>query len=48
VSGKGFAVYGDACHFAWHVEGTRHDIQTEPLRADVNVQGDGPYRYILQ
>ena len=46
VSGQGFAVYGGACHFAWHVEGTRNNIQTEPLRADVRVHGDGPYRYI--
>jgi hypothetical protein len=48
VSGQGFAVYGGACQFAWHVEGTRNDIQAEPLRADVRVQGDGPYRYILK
>jgi hypothetical protein len=46
VTGQGFTVYGDACQFAWHVFGTRNDIQTEPLRTDVVVQGDGPYRYI--
>ncbi len=46
ITGQGFPVYGDACQFAWHVFGTRADIQTEPLRAGVVVQGDGPYRYI--
>jgi hypothetical protein len=46
VSGQGFAVYGDACQFAWHVYGTRGDIQTEPLRDDVVVRGDGPYLYM--
>jgi hypothetical protein len=46
MTGQGFTVYGDACQFAWHVFGTRADIHTEPLRDDVVVQGDGPYRYI--
>ena len=46
ITGQGFTVYGDACQFAWHVFGTRHDLQTEPLRTDVVVRGDGPYRYI--
>jgi hypothetical protein len=46
VTGQGFTVFGDPCQFAWHVFGTRNEIQSEPLRADVVVQGDGPYRYI--
>jgi len=41
-----FAVYGDPCTFAWHVFGTRQVIDTEPNRDDVEVFGDGPYRYI--
>lgn len=48
MSGQGFTVYGGACHFAWHVEGARNNIQTEPLRPDVCVNGDGPYRYIAK
>jgi hypothetical protein len=41
-----FVVYGDPCTFAWHVFGTRQVIDTEPKREDVDVFGDGPYRYI--
>jgi hypothetical protein len=41
-----FTVHGDPCAFAWHVHGTRQYIDTEPLKAEVNVVGDGPYRYI--
>ena len=41
-----FTVHGDPCAFAWHVYGTRQYIDTEPLKAAVNVLGDGPYRYI--
>jgi hypothetical protein len=41
-----FTVYGDPCAFAWHVHGTRQHIDTEPLKAEVKVVGDGPYRYI--
>ena len=45
VDGR-FAVYGDPCAFAWHVHGLRQHLETEPLRAQVEVRGDGPYRYI--
>ena len=33
---------------AWHVRATRRNatFNAEPLRADVNVHGDGPYRYL--
>lgn len=41
-----FTVHGDPCAFAWHVHGTRQHIDTEPLKAEVKVAGDGPYRYI--
>jgi hypothetical protein len=41
-----FTVHGDPCAFAWHVHGTRQYIDTEPLKAEVSVAGDGPYRYI--
>lgn len=41
-----FTVYGDPCAFAWHVYGTRKHIETEPLKSEVKVAGEGPYRYI--
>ncbi len=46
VIGGRFAVYGDPCLFAWHVYGLRQKVNPEPLKAEVNVVGDGPYRYI--
>jgi hypothetical protein len=46
VTVQGFPVYGDPCEFAWHVYGTRSRIDTEPLRSEVVVKGDGPYRYL--
>jgi hypothetical protein len=47
VVGGGFAVYGDPCIFAWHVYGLRQRLNPEPLKADVQVRGDGPYKYIV-
>jgi hypothetical protein len=41
-----FTVRGDPCAFAWHVHGTRQYIDTAPLKTEVHVVGDGPYRYI--
>jgi hypothetical protein len=46
VEAEGFAVYGDPCTFAWQVSGTRRQLEVEPLRAEVVVKGDGPYRYL--
>ena len=46
VAAGGFTVYGDPCEFAWNVFATRQPLQTEPLREDVEVHGEGPYRYI--
>jgi hypothetical protein len=47
VTDNGFVVRSDIpCAFAWHVYGTRQQIQTEPKRDEVNVQGQGPYKYI--
>jgi hypothetical protein len=41
-----FAVYGDPCLFAWHVYGLRQKVHPEPFKADVEIKGDGPYKYI--
>lgn len=47
VTDNAFKVRSDIpCAFAWHVYGTRQPIQTEPRRDQVNVQGQGPYKYI--
>ena len=47
VSDNQFTVYGPSGgNFYWHVTGQRLAIDVEPLRSDVTVIGDGPYRYI--
>ena len=33
--------------FSWYVMGERGSIDVEPLKKDVTVVGDGPYKYIL-
>ena len=41
-----FTVYGEPGKFYWHVYGKRCDIEVEPLRSEVTVKGDGPYKWI--
>ena len=41
-----FEVYGEPCSFHWLVYGKRYDIDVEPYKTGVNVQGQGPYRWI--
>ena len=41
-----FTVYGEPGEFFWHVYGKRGDIEVEPLKTAVNVQGEGPYKWI--
>jgi hypothetical protein len=41
-----FTVYGENCKFYWNVYGKRLDINTEPLKSEVDVKGNGPYLYI--
>ena len=41
-----FKVFGKPGEFFWHVYGTRHYINVEPLKADVNIKGSGPYKWI--
>ena len=41
-----FTVYGPKGRFYWIVYGKRSDIEVEPMKKDVSVKGDGPYRYL--
>ena len=41
-----FEVHGPPGTFFWHVNASRRPIQTEPLKSEVTVRGDGPYKYI--
>jgi len=41
-----FEVHGPPGAFFWHVNASRRPIQTEPLKSEVTVRGDGPYKYI--
>jgi len=33
--------------FSWIVYGKRYSIEVEPLKDDVKIKGDGPYKYVL-
>jgi hypothetical protein len=41
-----FFIYGPPGAFFWHAYGRRAAVEVEPLKAAVEVRGDGPYRYI--
>ena len=41
-----FTVYGENGSFFWIVYGKRKEIETEPLKSNVKVEGSGPYRWI--
>jgi hypothetical protein len=44
-----FMVYSsvqEPVKFYWHVYAKRHDIEVEPLKYQINVKGDGPYKWI--
>ena len=41
-----FSVHGEPGEFDWLVHGLRADIEVEPRCTDVDVRGDGPYRWI--
>jgi len=45
IDGK-FEVFGKPGSFFWLVHGTRNSITVEPLKTDVTVKGDGPYKWI--
>jgi len=40
-----FFVHGDDGEFNWVVYGTRLDINVEPNKSEIKVQGDGPYKW---
>jgi hypothetical protein len=46
VKNNQFKVYGNNGKFNWIVYGKRNDIVVEPLKLDVQVKGEGPYRWI--
>ena len=41
-----FSVYGENGRFNWTAIGKRADINAEPLKKDVKVNGFGPYKWI--
>jgi secreted PhoX family phosphatase len=41
-----FKVYGEPGKFYWIVHGKRLDIETEPLKRNVELKGYGPYKYL--
>lgn len=41
-----FTVYGENGMFHWSVIGKRSDIVVEPFKNEINIRGDGPYKYI--
>ena len=46
VENNCFTVYGENCKFHWLVHGKRCDIEVEPVKSNVIVQGNGPYKWI--
>jgi hypothetical protein len=46
VENGSFTVHGLPGPFFWTVFGKRFDIDAEPLKKDVDIKGDGPYKYI--
>ena len=46
VKNNRFKVFGGSCRFFWHVYGKRRSILVEPYKKDVNIRGDGPYKWI--
>jgi len=46
VENNQFTVYGPNGRFFWMVNATRGETVVEPLKTDVDVRGDGPYRWI--
>lgn len=46
VKDNSFTVHGKNGSFYWVVYGQRGKVNVEPKKADVDVTGDGPYKYI--
>lgn len=47
VENNSFRVFGNNGKFFWTVFATREDINVAPLKSEVVVSGNGPYKYIL-
>ena len=45
VENNTFTVYGENGKFNWHATGNRQDIFVEPDKKDIEVKGEGPYKY---
>ena len=46
VKNNAFTVHGKNGSFYWLVYAQRGKIEVEPKKSDVQVGGDGPYKYI--
>jgi len=46
IVNNSFDVYGENGKFYWTAYGKRHNIDVEPLKNNVNPQGNGPYLWI--
>jgi len=46
VTNNTFTVHGPSGSFYWHVYGERSKITTEPYKHEVEVKGNGPYKWI--
>ena len=46
VKDSKFTVFGTPGKFSWLVNGQRTPIHTEPLKSDVTIHGDGPYKWL--
>ena len=40
-----FKVYGEDGEYSWVVHATREEIQSEFIKEDIVVKGDGPYKW---
>ena len=45
VENNQFNVYGENGEFFWIVHGKRLSINTEPFKKDIEVKGNGPYKW---
>jgi hypothetical protein len=48
VKNNSFTVYGKNASFYWVVYGQRGSVEVEPKKSDVELRGDGPYKYLLK
>ena len=45
VENNQFTIYGSNGSYFWHVHGMRSALNVEPNKEDVEVHGDGPYKW---